>query len=53
MRLAGAAEVGHGLMCCYLYGASSLERDESEGLSAAVADWRRAIVGAVVEERGP
>jgi hypothetical protein len=49
LRLAEAAEIEHGLMCCYLYAAFSLKRDESEGLSfaevAAVADWRRTIVG--------
>ncbi len=56
LRLAEAAEIEHGLMCCYLYAAFSLKRDESEGLSAAevaaVADWRRTIVGIALEEMG-
>ena len=30
LRLAEAAEIEHGLICCYLYAAFSLKRDESE-----------------------
>src|SRR3712207_2012466 len=42
--LSEAAEIEHGLMCCYLYAAFSLKRGEEEGLTAseaaAVDKWR-------------
>jgi CDGSH-type Zn-finger protein/uncharacterized Fe-S cluster protein YjdI len=51
-----AAELEHNLMCTYLYAAFSLRDGEAEGLSAleaaAIARWRRAIVGVAVEEMG-
>jgi CDGSH-type Zn-finger protein/uncharacterized Fe-S cluster protein YjdI len=52
--LTEAAEIEHGLMCCYLYAAYSLKRDGSGGLSdeevRAVARWRSAITSVAVEE---
>jgi CDGSH-type Zn-finger protein/uncharacterized Fe-S cluster protein YjdI len=51
-----AAELEHNLMCTYLYAAFSLRDGEAEGLStpeaAAVARWRRAIMGISVQEMG-
>jgi uncharacterized Fe-S cluster protein YjdI len=51
--LAEAAEIEHGLMCCYLYAAYSLKRDE-QGLSteqrAAVARWRKVILEVARDE---
>jgi CDGSH-type Zn-finger protein/uncharacterized Fe-S cluster protein YjdI len=51
-----AAELEHNLMCTYLYAAFSLRDGKAEGLSeqetAAVARWRRTIVGVAVEEMG-
>ncbi|HEX3771793.1 MAG TPA: ferritin-like domain-containing protein [Polyangiaceae bacterium] len=52
--LAEAAEIEHGLMCCYLYAAYSLKGPDAEGLSAdekaAVARWRSAIVDVAIDE---
>jgi CDGSH-type Zn-finger protein/uncharacterized Fe-S cluster protein YjdI len=52
--LAEAAEIEHGLMCCYLYAAYSLKDGDAEGLSAderaAVARWRSAIVDVAIDE---
>jgi hypothetical protein len=52
--LTEAAEIEHGLMCCYLFAAYSLKRSASEGLTdeevAAVARWRGVITGVAVEE---
>src|ERR1022692_1530385 len=52
--LTEAAEIEHGLMCCYLYAAYSLKRGAADGLApedvALVARWRSAIVGVAVEE---
>jgi CDGSH-type Zn-finger protein/uncharacterized Fe-S cluster protein YjdI len=46
--LTEAAEIEHGLMCCYLYAAYSLKDGEADGLSAeeaaAVAGFRRTIL---------
>lgn len=46
-RLAEAAEIEHTLMCCYLYAAFSLKRDDDPSLSAPEADaakrWRSVI----------
>lgn len=52
--LTEAAEIEHGLMCCYLYAAYSLKRGEEDGLApeeaAAVARWRSAIVDVAIDE---
>jgi len=52
--LTEAAEIEHGLMCCYLYAAYSLKQGEADGLSAeeaaAVARWRSAIVDVAIDE---
>jgi CDGSH-type Zn-finger protein/uncharacterized Fe-S cluster protein YjdI len=52
--LTEAAEIEHGLMCCYLYAAYSLKRGEVDGLlgdeAAAVARWRSAIVDVAIDE---
>ncbi len=52
--LTEAAEIEHGLMCCYLYAAFSLKSDASEGLSddelAAVLRWRRTLLDVAREE---
>ncbi len=52
--LTEAAEIEHGLMCCYLYAAFSLRRGAADGLQGpeieAVERWRKAIVGVAVEE---
>jgi CDGSH-type Zn-finger protein/uncharacterized Fe-S cluster protein YjdI len=52
--LTEAAEIEHGLMCCYLFAAFSLRRGSADGLgedeAAAVERWRRAIVDVAVEE---
>jgi CDGSH-type Zn-finger protein/uncharacterized Fe-S cluster protein YjdI len=51
--LTEAAEIEHGLMCCYLYAAYSL-RGSGDGLSSeeaeAVSRWRSAILGVAIEE---
>src|SRR6478672_5883392 len=51
-----AAELEHNLMCTYLYAAFSLRDGEAEGLTAAeaaaVARWRREIMGISVQEMG-
>src|SRR5689334_20103563 len=51
-----AAELEHNLMCTYLYAAFSLKSGTEEGLSekeaAAVARWRREILGVAIEEMG-
>jgi uncharacterized Fe-S cluster protein YjdI/CDGSH-type Zn-finger protein len=52
--LTEAAEIEHGLMCCYLFAAYSLKRGLSEGLTdaevPAVARWRGAISAVAIEE---
>lgn len=52
--LTEAAEIEHGLMCCYLYAAFSLKSDASEGLGteelAAVLRWRRTLLDVAREE---
>lgn len=51
-----AAELEHNLMCTYLYAAFTLRDGEAEGLSAAeaaaVARWRRSIMGVAIDEMG-
>jgi CDGSH-type Zn-finger protein/uncharacterized Fe-S cluster protein YjdI len=52
--LTEAAEIEHGLMCCYLYAAWSLKRPDDPGLSPAQAQavgrWRRSILAVAQEE---
>jgi hypothetical protein len=52
--LTEAAEIEHGLMCCYLFAAHTLRRGAAEGLRddevVAVERWRGAIVQVAVEE---
>ncbi len=52
--LTEAAEIEHGLMCCYLYAAFSLKSEASEGLAeeelAAVLRWRRTLLDVAREE---
>ena len=48
-----ASEIEHHLMCCYLYAAFSLKREEpawSEAQRAAVGRWRETILSVVYEE---
>lgn len=48
-----ASEIEHHLMCCYLYAAFSLKRDQpgwSPAQREAVAGWRRAINAVALEE---
>jgi len=51
--LAEAAEIEHGLMCCYLFAAFGL-KTQADGLDKPQADeiarWKRAIVGVAIEE---
>ncbi|MBS0378409.1 MAG: CDGSH iron-sulfur domain-containing protein [Proteobacteria bacterium] len=51
-----ASELEHNLMCTYLYAAFSLKEGTAEGLSeeeaAAVARWKRVLVGVAIEEMG-
>jgi len=52
--LSEAAELEHGLCCCYLFAAFSLKADPDEGLTAteheAVARWRHTISEVAVQE---
>jgi len=52
--LTEAAEIEHGLMCCYLYAAFSLKTTDDSGLSAteleATRRWRAAIMDVAIEE---
>jgi len=48
-----ASEIEHHLMCCYLYAAFSLKRDDaawSDAQRAAVQRWRQTIMSVVFEE---
>lgn len=48
-----AAEIEHHLMCCYLYAAFSLKREDprwSPAQAEAVARWRQSILSVVYEE---
>jgi len=48
-----ASEIEHQLMCCYLYAAFSLKREDpawSAGQRSAVASWRRTITAVALEE---
>lgn len=52
--LTEAAELEHGIMCCYLFTAFSLKNDVSEGITEeqlrGIRRWRRLISGIAVEE---
>jgi CDGSH-type Zn-finger protein/uncharacterized Fe-S cluster protein YjdI len=52
--LTEAAEIEHGLMCCYLYAAFSLKTTEDSGLSpdqlAATRRWRGVVIEVAIEE---
>ncbi|MFM9974738.1 MAG: ferritin-like domain-containing protein, partial [Beijerinckiaceae bacterium] len=52
--LTEAAEIEHGLMCCYLYAAFSLKTTEDCGLSpgqlAATRRWRAVVLEVAIEE---
>lgn len=51
--LTEAAEIEHGLMCCYLFAAYSLKRDEPDLRARereALARWRRAILDVAADE---
>ncbi len=52
--LTEAAELEHGIMCCYLFSAFSIKKEVSEGVTEeqlAVMDrWRRAIMQVATEE---
>jgi Ferritin-like len=48
-----ASEIEHHLMCCYLYAAFSLKRDDpawSEAQRTLVNGWRRSITAVALEE---
>jgi len=52
--LTEAAEIEHGLMCCYLYAAFSLKTGDESGLSPAQLEatrrWRGVILDVAIEE---
>ena len=52
--LTEAAELEHGIMCCYLFAAFSMKRSVDEGISeeqlASVRRWRRTILQISIEE---
>lgn len=51
--LTEAAEIEHGLMCCYIYAAASLRHGDpalTEPQRTAVTSWRRAILDLAKEE---
>jgi CDGSH-type Zn-finger protein/uncharacterized Fe-S cluster protein YjdI len=52
--LTEAAEIEHGLMCCYLFAAQSLHRGPRDGITeaeaVAVERWRAVITGVAIEE---
>ena len=52
--LTEAAELEHGIMCCYLFAAFSMKRDVQEGISQEqlgfVRRWRRSILQISIEE---
>ncbi len=52
--LTEAAEIEHGLMCCYLFAAFSLKISDDSGLSAehlaATRRWRAAVLDVAIEE---
>lgn len=52
--LGEAAELEHGVMCCYFYAAFGLRTEPSDGLpaeqAAAVRRWRTVLLGLAIEE---
>ena len=52
--LTEAAELEHGIMCCYLFAAFSIKKDTSEGITAEqlaiVRRWRGGILQIAVQE---
>ena len=52
--LTEAAELEHGIMCCYLFSAFSIKKDVSEGVTedqlAAMNRWRRTILSVATDE---
>ena len=52
--LSEAAELEHGIMCCYLYCAFTMKRDVQEGVTEeqlnSIQRWRRTIMQIAVEE---
>ena len=46
--LSEAAELEHGIMCCYLYCAFSMKRDVAEGVTEeqlkSIQGWRKTIM---------
>ena len=52
--LTEAAELEHGIMCCYLFSAFSMKRDVKEGISeeqlAIVRRWRGTILQIAIQE---
>lgn len=52
--LSEAAELEHGIMCCYLYCAFSMKRNVDEGVTeeqlSSIRRWRRTILNIAVEE---
>src|SRR5215472_2969302 len=52
--LTEAAEIEHGILCCYLFAAYSLKRGGRDGLAedeaAAVARWRAALMSVAIDE---
>ena len=52
--LTEAAELEHGIMCCYLFSALSIKKNVSEGVTedqlAVMNRWRRAILNVATEE---
>ena len=52
--LTEAAELEHGIMCCYLFAAFSIKGDVTEGVAeeqlAVMKQWRRSILQIAIEE---
>ena len=52
--LSEAAELEHGIMCCYLYCAYSMKRSVDEGVTEgqlnSMQRWRRTILNIAIEE---
>ena len=52
--LTEAAELEHGIMCCYLFSAFSIKKNISEGVTedqlAVMNRWRRTILNVATEE---
>ena len=52
--LTEAAELEHGIMCCYLFSAFSIKKNVSEGVTedqlAVMNRWRRTILNVATDE---